>query len=177
MIKQHLVPFVALAGLFLSPVAQAQPACNNGSLQGDYAFTAKGQVLGTRDTAGVHPFPVPQPINSIAVVTFYGNGTLERVAFTVANGAPQVAQPPNNGQDGFLLNQTGTYSINDDCTGTMHLVIPGANNANTTLDLALVLVDFGQRVFAVVSSEIVPVVGALAVNVSAEMTRNVPRRR
>ena len=31
--------------------------------------------------------------------------------------------------------------------------------------------------WSVVSSEVVPVVGALAVNVSAEMTRNVPRRR
>jgi hypothetical protein len=178
MIKQYLRPFVALAGLFLSPVAQAQPACNVGSLQGDYAFTAQGAVLGTIDAAGaVHPFPAPSPINAVAVVTFYGNGTVERVVFTMNNGAPQVAQPPNIRQDGFLLNQKGTYSINEDCTGTMQLVIPGTNNANTTLDFALVLVDFGQRVFAVVSSETVPVVGALAVNVSAEMTRDVPRRR
>ncbi|HET7883001.1 MAG TPA: hypothetical protein VFL55_19105 [Acetobacteraceae bacterium] len=176
MLKQFLKPLVALTGLFLSPVAQAQPACNLGSLQGDYAFTAQGAVLGTIDAAKVvHPFPAPQPINTVAVVTFHGNGTLERLAFTVANGQPQVAQPPSD--DGFLPIQTGTYSVSDECTGTMHLVIPGANNAHTTLDLALVLVDFGQRIFAVVSSEVVPVVGALAVNVSAEMTRNVPRRR
>jgi hypothetical protein len=58
---------------------------------------------------------------------------LTREDFTVANGAPQVAQPPNNGPDGFRINQTGTYSINNDCTGTMQVVIPGANNANTTL--------------------------------------------
>jgi hypothetical protein len=40
-----------------------------------------------------------------------------------------------------------------------------------------VLVDFGQRVFAVISSETVPVAGAVAVNVSAELTRDVARRR
>src|ERR1700759_4650967 len=93
---KYLTPFVALAGLFLSPMAQAQPACNVGSLQGDYAFMAQGEVLGTLDAAGaVHPFPAPSPINAVAVVTFYGNGTLDRVVFTMNNGAPQVAQPPN----------------------------------------------------------------------------------
>jgi hypothetical protein len=59
----------------------------------------------------------------------------------------------------------------------MQVVIPGANNANTTLNFALVLVEFGQRAFAVISSETVPVAGALAVNVSAELTRDVTRRR
>jgi hypothetical protein len=110
-------------------------------------------------------------------MTFFGNGTLTREDFAVANGAPQVAAPPNNGPDGFRINQTGTYSINDDCTGTMQVVIPGPNNANTTLNFALVLADFGQSVFAVISSETVPVTGALAVNVSAEMARDTTRRR
>src|ERR1700751_4815471 len=105
---KHVSPFVVLAGLFFPALAQAQPSCSNRSLQGDYAFKAQGEVVGTLDTAGVHPFPAPQPINSIAQVTFYGNGTLERLDFTVANGAPQVAQPPNNGPDGFRINQTGT---------------------------------------------------------------------
>ena len=168
---------IALAGLAFSAQAYAQPSCNNGSLQGDYTFKAQGEVLGTLDAAGLHPFAAPQPINSVALVTFFGNGTLTREDFTVANGAPQVAQPPNNGADGFRINQTGTYSVNDDCTGTMEVVIPGANNANTTLDFALVLVDFGQSVFAVISKETVPVAGTVAVNVSAEMTRDVSHRR
>jgi hypothetical protein len=169
---------VAISGLLIgSAEAYADPMCDNGSLQGTYAFKAQGEVLGTLDAAGVHPFAAPLPINSIAQVTFYGNGTLTREDFTVANGTPQVAQPPNNGPDGFRINQTGTYSINDDCTGTMQVVVPGANNANTTLNFALVLVEFGQRVFAVISSETVPVFGAQAVNVSAELTRDVTRRR
>ena len=169
----------ALAGLlFGSPGAHATPSCDNGSLQGTYAFKAQGEVLGTLDAAGLHPFAAPQPINSVAQMTFFGNGTLMREDFTVANGAPQVAQPPNNGPDGFRINQTGTYSINDDCPGTMQVVIPGASaNANTTLNFALVLVDFGQRAFAVISSETVPVAGAVAVNVSAEMTRDTMPRR
>ena len=169
---------MALAGLLIcSTRAHADPMCDNGSLQGTYAVKAQGEVLGTLDAAGLHPFAAPQPLNSIAQVTFFGNGTLTRQDFAVANGVPQVAQPPNNGPDGFRINQTGTYSINDDCTGTMQVVIPGANNANTTLNFALVLVDFGQRVFAVISSETVPVAGAVAVNVSAELTRDVARRR
>jgi hypothetical protein len=160
---------IALAGLVFSAQAQAQPACSDASLQGDYAFKAQGEVLGTLDAANVvHPFAAPQPINSIAVVTFMGDGTLQRQDFTVANGVPQ--------SNGFRMGQTGTYSINDDCTGTMEVVIPGAS-ANTTLDFALVLVDFGQSVFAVISKETVPVAGTVAVNVSAEMTRDVPRRR
>ncbi len=169
---------IAVSGLLIgSAEARADPMCNNGSLQGIYAMKAQGEVLGTLDAAGVHPFAAPQPINSIAQVSFFGNGTLTRVDFTVANGTPQVAQPPNNGPDGFRINQTGTYSISDDCTGTMQVVVPGANNANTTLNFALVLVDFGQSVIAVISSETVPVVGALAVNVAAELTRDVTRRR
>jgi hypothetical protein len=171
---------MALAGLLIwSAQVHAQPVCNDGSLQGDYAFKAQGEVLGTLDASNVlHPFAAPQPINSIAVVKFMGNGTLTREDFTVANGTPQLASPGNGGPDGFRVNQTGTYSINDDCTGTMEVVIPGASaNANTTLDFALVLVDFGQSVFAVISKETVPVAGQVAVNVSAEMTRDVPRRR
>jgi hypothetical protein len=176
--RNSIKAIVAISGLLIcSARAQADPQCDNGSLQGTYAFKAQGEVLGTLDATGVHPFAAPQPINNIAQVTFFGNGTLTREDFTAANGAPQVAQPPNNGPDGFRINQTGTYSINDDCTGTMQVVVPGANNANTTLNFALVLVDFGQSVFAVISSETVPGVGAVAVNVSAELTRDVARRR
>ena len=121
---------IAISGLLIySAEAYADPMCDNGSLQGNYALRAQGEVLGTLDATGLHPFAAPQPINSIAQVTFFGNGTLTREDFTVANGAPQVAQPPNNGPDGFRINQTGTYSINDDCTGTMQVVIPGAEQS------------------------------------------------
>lgn len=96
--RNSIKAIVAISGLLIcSARAQADPQCDNGSLQGNYAVKAQGEVLGTLDAAGLHPFAAPQPINSIAQVTFFGNGTLTREDFTVANGAPQVAQPPNNG--------------------------------------------------------------------------------
>jgi hypothetical protein len=180
---------IALAGLLVGASgANAKANCDNNSLQGEYAFKAQGANVGVLDSSGaLHPFASPQLLNAVGQFMFDGNGSFTRVDFAIGNGTPQVNASTPLTDNGFRTGQTGSYSVADDCTGTMVVNIPGG----TVLDLALALVDGGQAVFAVISHESVPglppsVVPAgascssgceIGANVSVELTRGSSRRR
>jgi hypothetical protein len=178
----------AITGLVIcSAEAHADRTCDNSSLQGQYVFRAAGATVGVLDTSGaLHPFTSPQLINAVGEFTFDGNGSFTRLDFPMGNGTPQTAGAPLN-DEGFRTGQTGTYSVDEECTGSMVANIPGG----TILEFEFVVGDFGQHVFAVVSHEHVPglppaVVPTgtsctsgcdLGVNVSVELTQNLARRR
>jgi hypothetical protein len=178
---------IAIAGLLIcSAEAHADRTCDNGSLLGQYASRAHGATVRVLDASNtLHAFASPLLLNAIGQFMFNGDGTFTRLDFTIADGTPQPS--PNVRSDGFRINQSGTYSIADDCSGTMTVNIPG----RTQLGLALAVGDFGQHVFAVISSEHVPFLPPAALpagtscssgcnlgaNVSVEMTQNLVRRR
>jgi hypothetical protein len=126
--------------------------CDNGSLNGVYPFTTSGYIVGVFDSSGVlHYLNPAQPLSAIGQYSFNGEGTFTRIDFNVTNGIPaNTASIPVN-QSGFRTGQTGTYSIAEDCTGTISLNANGA-----ILELPIVLVDFGLSARAIVASEHVP---------------------
>ena len=105
---------VALMGVALTAQAydfDRSGGCSRATLQGAYSFTISGQILGG---------PSPGPINGVAVTTFDGQGGLSQTDFVVKSGAP--AGPA----DAFRTGETGTYTVNADCTGTFTVDFPDA---------------------------------------------------
>jgi len=108
----------------LPALAAAEPTkkCKVDILKGQYVFTASGF---TRPAASVPGTPwVPKAI--LEVLHFNGDGTLSTPSVTVANpfgDLGNILQPPS-GAD-------GSYSINDDCSGTIQF----SDAANVTFKI------------------------------------------
>ena len=84
--------------------------CGNDTLKGKYVFTASGFTRAPTSAPGT-PW-VPKAI--VEVLQFNGDGTLSTPAVTVANpfgDTGNILQPPSGAN--------GTYSINEDCSGTV----------------------------------------------------------
>jgi hypothetical protein len=95
----------------------ASGACNAGTLQGSYAFQASGWGYATLDKpaavklaiAGVISFS-PKPLTA-AVNGF--SGSAQRAFTFSADGSLVTAPPPSQGL-------TGTYVVQNNCTGTIN---------------------------------------------------------
>ena len=104
-------------------------ACSNSTIRGSYAFTIHGQVF--------LPDGSTLLIDGLAKTTFDGKGNLTQLDAIAANG---------NVAPGWASN-TGTYSVNPDCTGTatitngsqppVHLQIIVAQSGNTIHDMVI----------------------------------------
>ncbi len=103
--------------------------CSNSKIRGTYAFTIHGQVLLPGGSALL--------IDGLAKTTFDGNGNLTQLDAIAVNG---------NVAPGWASN-TGTYSVNPDCTGTftvtngnqqpIHLQMIVAQSGNTMHDMVI----------------------------------------
>ena len=128
----------AVTVLTLIGAARAHAAtCSNGSLKGDYGVTISGQL-------GQVPNLVP--LAGLALTHFDGKGKLSQKDFTVVNGVPSGSN--------FANNETGTYTVNSDCTGTA--TINFLNNGQQQLNLKFVVVNGGRGVEIVVSAFTAP---------------------
>jgi hypothetical protein len=95
-------PFLlAIALILSSPLTSYASACSNSTIRGSYAYTIHGQVF--------LPNGPTLLINGLARTTFDGEGNLTELDAISANG---------NVAPGWVSN-TGTYSVNPDCTGTI----------------------------------------------------------
>jgi len=104
-------------------------ACSNSTIRGRYAFTIHGQVFLANGTTLL--------IDGLAKTTFDGNGNLTQLDAIAVNG---------NVAPGWASN-TGTYSVNSDCTGTftvtngnqppVHLQMIVAQSGNTIHDMVI----------------------------------------
>ena len=147
----------AVALLSLSGAAQAGGLCSNATLKGPYGFSAQGEVLGLLDGTTLHAFTTPSILNDVAIVTFDGAGHFARTDFGNMNGVPK------GGQTAFNPNQSGTYKVNSDCTGTMQITYTGGPvPAGVVLDLEMVVADDGTLVKAIIATETVPSAGPTA---------------
>jgi hypothetical protein len=109
--------------------AQAQ-LCSDASLQGKYGQSIAGEFLGAPGGA------VPQ--NGVAMTDFDGHGGLTQVDYVVIGGSPTGP--------GFQ-SETGTYSVNSDCTGTLTFEY----SDGTQITLQFVVVNHGNEFHTVVS--------------------------
>jgi hypothetical protein len=151
-IKQLIVLSAsAVALLSLSGTAQADGRCSTQTLKGAYAFTGHGQILGLIGPDNqVHQFASPLTLDDVALITFDGRGNFSRTDYGVIGGLPK------GGQTTFNPNQTGTYTVNSDCTGTMSVVYTagGPVPAGVETDLQIVIGADGTLIESVVSNAI-----------------------
>jgi hypothetical protein len=97
---------VTVLALGLLPTANAQnKGCSNASLQGTYAYTSTGTITSPAALAG--------PVAEVGMQTFDGQGNTTATALISQNGNITP------------LTITGTYTMNQNCTGTLTLqVVP-----------------------------------------------------
>jgi len=132
----------AVALLAVSGAARAddkdkeKEVCSLATLQGDYGFTISGQILGGMS---------PGPVNGVALTTFDGQGGLTQTDFVVKSGAP--AGPPS----AFRTGETGSYTVNSDCTGTATIHFPEATPPQEVV-LMFVIVNHGRGIRTVVAA-------------------------
>jgi hypothetical protein len=145
-IKQlSILTATAVALLSLSGAAQAGGPgglCSNATLKGPYGFTGHGEILGLIGTDNmVHVFASPSILDDVALVTFDAMGNFLRTDFGVIGG-------PKGGQTTFNPNQSGTYTVNSDCTGTMKIVYTagGPVPAGVETDLNIVVAADGTLI-------------------------------
>ncbi|SAK53280.1 hypothetical protein AWB79_02003 [Caballeronia hypogeia] len=134
----------ALALVSIGNMAWADGGCSSASLRGSYAFSAVGEVIGILDDVGVHPFKTPSVLNDVAIVRFDGVSHFSRTDFGTINGVPKTPD--------FNSDQSGDYTVNANCTGTMTI----RYTSGVVLDLMMVIADNGTVVKAVIGTETVP---------------------
>ena len=87
------------ASSFSSAEGERQ-ACTERTLRGSYVFSASGfNIVGG----------VPQPKAIVEVIVFNGDGTLDVPAATVSLNGVIIRSPPS----------AGTYTVEDNCSGTI----------------------------------------------------------
>jgi hypothetical protein len=118
------------------------PHCSSATIEGYYAFRVSGEVF---TAAGV--------VNrdGIALTHFYGNHLLTQVDYVLANGVP-VAGPTD--ANGFHDMETGTYSVNEDCTGEAEIDFPTppGGTSGAVIKLFFVISDDGRQLNTIVTS-------------------------
>ena len=113
--------------LWLPGLRSRRVAAQNPGLMGAYGFTASAPYTGANNSG---------PIALVGVITFDGAGNL--------TGSETVVQPDPSPNATPVQSQrvpfAGTYTVNDDGTGTLMIQIPGT----PTIPVAIVVTEGGS---------------------------------
>jgi hypothetical protein len=103
--------------------------CSNATLKGEYAF-------------GVTDFTTPTVVAGIR--NYDGNGNFTQRDY-IGNSSPAVFSPPGR--------ETGTYTVNSDCTGSdvLNLNAPVSQGSTGVVKVLFVISDGGRHIHEVVS--------------------------
>jgi hypothetical protein len=144
--KAYLTSLMGLAALSLTATT-SWAQCTDANLQGTYAFTVHGQSITV--AADGSSFTSTGLIDGVGSIDFDGQGNITQSDYIVKNGT----LVPGGATDGsgFHTGETGTYTLNGDCTGTADIVLGPGNERF----LELVIADNGRSAHAIVSSSIV----------------------
>jgi hypothetical protein len=116
-----------------SVVAQEQSGkvkeCSNAALRGSFGYTSTGTLLDV-------PPPFAGPFAEVGRQTFDGKGNTDATATTSSNG------------NIVKVTIGGTYTVNQDCTGTMTLYV---SPFDATVHADFVISDDGAELRAIVS--------------------------
>jgi len=143
------ITLLALAGLAR---AQDNDGCTNATLNGDYAFTVSGQIF-------IPNGPTIQR-EGVALTHFDGAGHLTQVDFVLSspNAAPPPGSFPTDPVTGFHNEETGSYTVNADCTGKFEIDNPSITTPNGTvikgvvIEVKFVLSNHGRSIHTIVTS-------------------------
>jgi hypothetical protein len=135
--------FVAVAaGMGVVSSAQDSHPCSNATIKGDYAFRVSGEVF----TAAGLVYR-----DGIALTHFDGDHSLTQNDYVLANGVPVPGPTASNG---FHTDETGTYSVNEDCTGEaeINFPTPPAGTSGAVIKLFFVISEDGRQLNTIVTS-------------------------
>jgi len=149
----------AVASLMFSVSAKAQDSdgCSNATLKGDYATTISGEIY---IPTGPGTFHVVQR-RGVAMAHYDGAGKFTQVDFVLSDplAPPPPGVAPTDPQTGFHNEESGTYTINKDCTGTATIHFPpftdpatGKETPGAIITVHFVLSDHGRTKYEVVTS-------------------------
>ena len=148
--KGLLASTLALMALSGTAWAEQNLGCSDTTLYGYYAFTVSGQIF----------LPSGATIlrQGVALTRFDGAGHLTQVDQVLSSpNAPVVPGAPVDPATGFHDQETGTYAVNADCTGTFSLQFPPNVSSSGTvpgarLTVQFVLSNHGRDIDAIVTS-------------------------
>jgi hypothetical protein len=125
--------------------AQDNAGCNLSTLKGDYALRISGQVFNSTGA-------VVNQRDGIAMAHYDGAGSFTQVDFVFGNGV--LVSGPTDSATGFHINETGTYTVNSDCTGTatVNFPSPGLGLSGAVIRVMFVLSNHGRTIHQIVSS-------------------------
>jgi hypothetical protein len=131
--------------------------CSAATLVGDYAFTLHGESLGvlvpqTGAPPKLIPFANPLLADGVAMTHFTGYGILSQVDFVMRNGTSAATPSTPLTSNGFRANETGQYTVSEDCTGTFKIWFPDTSE----IDVAFVIAAQGLEIRTVVTRQHVP---------------------
>ena len=140
-------------GVTAGGVKAQETGCTNFSLQGDYAFTVSGQIF--LATPGG---PVTVQREGVAMTHFDGAGKLTQVDFVLSSPNAPVPTtppppPPTDPVTGFHNQESGTYQVFSDCTGTFTINAP---STSPVITVKFVLSDGGASIHTIVTSLTLP---------------------
>jgi len=113
--------------------------CSVGTIAGDYAYTIEGALL-------ISP-TVTLPIHGISLGHYDGRGNKTQLDHVVVNG-----QEP---QDEWISG-SGTYTVNDNCTGSQEVFIDGNPNP---IRSHFIIANGGREIREVIDANAVTAVG------------------
>jgi hypothetical protein len=133
-----MIGFCAILSVGRADAQTDADRCSDRTLRGRYGFAVDGQIL-SGPLAGV--------LRGLAMTHFDGRGNIEQVDFATINGIPRWT--------GWRA-VTGTYAVNEDCTG-MAVLYP--SDGSPTLHLRLIVADRGREIRTVVEGNATGSVG------------------
>jgi hypothetical protein len=141
---------VILSSIMILSGGTSYAGCDTSSLSGSYAFRVAGENLGLLDSSNaIHAFQRPEQFAGVGEYTFDGNGGFTRIDWNTGLGTPAFPPSPVN-DEGFRTGVTGTYTVSEDCTGTITV---GLATVGTQIILAIALVNYGEGFYGVIKSE------------------------
>jgi hypothetical protein len=155
--------FVAIAaGLGAVSPAQDSHPCSSTTIKGDYAFRVSGEVF----TAASLVYR-----DGIALTHFDGDHSLTQDDYVLANGVPVAGPTASNG---FHTDETGTYSVNEDCTGEAEIDFPTPpkGTSGAVIKFFFVISEDGRQLNTIVTSLTPPnSTQAVPVNIHSDAVR------
>jgi hypothetical protein len=144
-----LTVLTLLLALNVIPASANNDGCSNTTLKGDYGFT----ILGDQP----NPDGTTSPVKGVAITHFDGAGKLTQMDFVVTGGVPGPANGNSLAGFHFSTGETGTYTVNPDCTGSaeIDLNVPVPFGSTGVIKLMLIVTNGGRAIHVVVA-EITP---------------------
>jgi len=143
LISKATLPATIALLAFASAAWADDNGCTNSTLRGTYAFAVSGQILNMDGTTTTR--------TGVALTTFDGAGNVTQTDY-VTSLTP--GHTPPGGIDtapAWRTDETGTYSVNPDCTGNVQFDFP-PHPGGAVINGMLVIGDHGRTIHIVVSS-------------------------